>query len=169
MKLFIVRNTLGHMENGRRLMQHLVVSLAAIIVMATGSAKAQSLTDITSSIRGGGGWVAIAIENGEGSYSSVRLPTLNLKLNGCVTVWDKLSGTWEIEATETVTNTRLLLSADPGIGVPFSHQFGIQGQVDVSIRWSEPSNTILLLWVGLTMEADNVSKACEPQTEPPIG
>lgn len=169
MKLFIVRNTLSHMENGSKLMQHLAVSLAVITVMATGSAKAQSLTDITSSIRGGGGWVAIAIEDGEGSYSSVRLPTLNLKLNGCLTVWDKLSGTWEIDATETVTGTRLLLSAEPGIGVPFSHQFGIQGQVDVSFRWSEPGNTILLLWVGLTTQADTVGKACEPRTEPPIG
>ena len=145
MKLFIVRNTLSHMENGSKLMQHLAVSLAVITVMATGSAKAQSLTDITSSIRGGGGWVAIAIEDGEGSYSSVRLPTLNLKLNGCLTVWDKLSGTWEIDATETVTGTRLLLSAEPGIGVPFSHQFGIQGQVDVSFRCSEPSKYLVLI------------------------
>jgi len=150
-------------------MQHLVVSLAVIIVIATGSAKAQSLTDITSSIGGGGGWIAIAIEDGEGSYSSVRLPTLNLKLNGCVTVWDKLPGTWEIDATETVTGTRLLLSAEPGVGVPFSHQFGMQGQVDISFRWSEPSNTILLLWVGLTTAVDNVDEVCEPQREPPIG
>jgi len=94
-------------------MRHLFISLTAILLIATDSAKAQSLTDVTSSIRDGGGWVAIAIEGGEGSYSSPRLPTLNLKLNGCVTVWDELSGSWEREATETVTGTKLLLSAEP--------------------------------------------------------
>ena len=150
-------------------MRHLFISLTAILLIATDSAKAQSLTDVTSSIRDGGGWVAIAIEGGEGSYSSPRLPTLNLKLNGCVTVWDELSGSWEIEATETVSGSNLLLSAEPGVGVPFSHQFGVQAQVDVSFRWSEPRDTPLLLWVGLTVNPDGVDAVCEPRREPPIG
>jgi len=150
-------------------MRHLFISLTAILLIATDSAEAQSLTDVTSSIRDGGGWVAIAIEGGEGSYSSPRLPTLNLKLNGCVTVWDQLSGSWEIEATETVTGTKLLLSAEPGVGVSFTHQFGVQSQVDVSFRWSEPRDTTLLLWVGLTINPDGVDAVCEPRREPPIG
>ena len=150
-------------------MRHLFISLTAILLIATDSAKAQSLTDVTSSIRDGGGWVAIAIEGGEGSYSSPRLPTLPLKLNGCVTVWDQLSGSWEIEATETVTGTKLLLSAAPGVGVSFTHQFGVQSQVDVSFRWSEPRDTTLLLWVGLTINPDGVDAVCEPRREPPIG
>ena len=150
-------------------MRHLFISLTAILLTATDSAEAQSLTDVTTSIRDGGGWVAIAIEGGKGSYSSVRLPTLNLKLNGCVTVRDELSGSWEIEATETVTGTKLLLSAEPGVGVPFSHQFGVQAQVDVSFHWSEPGDTTLLFWVGLTGDADGVDAVCEPRREPPIG
>ena len=150
-------------------MRHLFISLTVILLTATDSAEAQSLTDVTTSIRDGGGWVAMAIEGGEGSYSSVRLPTLNLKLNGCVTVWDELSGSWEIEATETVPGTKLLLSAEPGVGVPFSHQFGMQAQVDVSFRWSEPGDTTLLLWVGLTGDVDGVDAVCEPRREPPIG
>ena len=113
--------------------------------------------------------MAIAIETGEGSYSSPRVPTLNLKLNGCVTVWDELSGNWVIEATETVSGTTLLLSAEPGVGVPFSHQFGVQSQVDASFRWSEPRDTTLLLWVGLTINPDRVDEVCEPRREPPIG
>ena len=150
-------------------MRHLFISLTVILLTATDSAEAQSLTDVTTSIRDGGGWVAMAIEGGEGAYSSVRLPTLNLKLNGCGTVWDELSGSWEIEATETVTGTKLLLSAEPGVGVPFSHQFGVQAQVDVSFRWSEPRDTTLLLWVGLTINPDGVDAVCEPRREPPIG
>ena len=86
-----------------------------------------------------------------------------------MTVWDELSGSWEIEATETVTGTKLLLSAEPGVGVPFSHQFGVQAQVDVSFRWSEPRDTTLLLWVGLTVNPDGVDAVCEPRREPPIG
>ena len=150
-------------------MRHLFISLTAILLIATDSAKAQSLTDVTSSIRDGGGWVAIDIEGGAGSYRSQSLPTLNLKLNGCVTVWDQLSGSWEIEATETVTGTKLLLSAEPGVGVAFTHQFGEQSQVDVSFRWSEPRDTTLLLWVGLTINPDGVDAVCEPRREPPIG
>ena len=150
-------------------MRHLFISLTAILLITTDSAEAQSLTDVTSSIRDGGGWVAIAIEAGEGSYSSPRVPTLNLKLNGCVTVWDELSGSWVIEATETVSGTTLLLSAEPGVGVPFSHQFGVQSQVDASFRWSEPRDTTLLLWVGLTINPDGVDEVCEPRREPPIG
>ena len=101
-------------------MRHLFISLTAILLITTDSAEAQSLTDVTSSIRDGGGWVAIAIEGGEGSYSSPRVPTLNLKLNGCVTVWDELSGNWVIEATETVSGTTLLLSAEPGLYIDLS-------------------------------------------------
>ena len=92
-----------HPQDGSKLMRDLFILLTAILLIAPDSTEAQGLTDVTTSIRDGGGWVAMAIEGGEGSYSSVRLPTLNLKLNGCVTVWDKLSGSWEIEATETVT------------------------------------------------------------------
>ncbi len=158
-----------HPQYGSKLMRDLFILLTAILLIAPDSTEAQGLTDVTTSIRDGGGWVAMAIEGGEGSYSSVRLPTLNLKLNGCVTVWDKLSGSWEIEATETVTGTKLLLSAEPGVGVPFSHQFGVQAQVDVSFRWSEPGDTTLLLWVGLTFDADGVDEVCEPRREPPIG
>ena len=150
-------------------MRHLFISLTAILLITTDSAEAQSLTDVTSSIRDGGGWVAIAIEGGEGSYSSPRIPTLNLKLNGCVTVWDELSGNWVSEATETVSGTTLLLSAEPGVGVPFSHQFGVQSQVDATFRWSEPRDTTLLLWVGLTINPDGVDEVCEPRREPPIG
>ena len=62
---------------------------------------------------------------------------------------------------ETVTDSVLVITAEPGEGVPFSHTFGLRAQVDFDVRWSEPRDTTLLLWVGLAV-GRTIEEACQP-------
>ena len=138
--------------------------LAVGLALSTPSAAhGQGIADLFSSMRNGGGWVTIPIEQGRGSFRSAKLPVAALSLAGCVNVWYRHSGTWQIEAKESVLGSVLRLTAEPGIGVPFDHDFGMQAQVDIDFRWSEPRDTTLMLWVGLDMARDGGNDPCEPR------
>jgi len=144
--------------------------LPVLLLVAVGTAgaapspaTAQPLDNVMSAIRDGGGWVSVPIVAGHGTASTTALPTMGLTLTGCVRVWDGHSGRWEIRAHETVADTTLLVRAGPGEGVPFSHTFGFRSQVEVDIRWSEPRDTTLYLWVGLR-GADDQRDACIPKS-----
>lgn len=139
-------------------------TLALLLVTAT-SVSAQNragVGDVMSGLSSGGGWVGIPIVQGQGSFSTVRVPTMALTVAGCVNVWYGHSGTWEIEAREQVLGSVLRIEAEPGVGVPFQHDFGMQAQVDIDFRWSEPRDTTLMLWVGVGLGAEDGQPFCEP-------
>ncbi|MDH3272029.1 MAG: hypothetical protein OEN56_11885 [Gemmatimonadota bacterium] len=139
-----------------------VVSVIALAGTPLG-AEAQSIAGILSGMRDGGGWVGIPIEGGEGSYTTVRLPTAGMTLSGCVHVWYGHSGQWTIEARDQITDSTLTITAEPGIGVPFSHRFGMQAKLDFEFHWSEPRDTTLMLWVGVDMDGEGGEPAvCNP-------
>lgn len=141
------------------------LALLTLLLMVGSPADvgAQSVSRILSGLRDGGGWVGIPIENGKGTYSTVRLPTARMTLEGCVNVWYGHSGKWTIEARDAVTDSLLVIDAEPGIGVPFSHTFGMQAQIDFDFRWSEPRDTTLMLWVGVDLDGEGGEPAvCNP-------
>ena len=139
-----------------------LLPLALLFLALPPGARAQPLDNVMSAIRDGGGWVSVEIVRGAGSASTVALPTMGLTLTGCVRVWDGHSGRWEIRAHETIADTTLVVRSEPGQGVPFSHTFGLRSQIDVDIRWSEPRDTTLFLWVGLKGQ-DDQRDACVPK------
>jgi hypothetical protein len=124
-------------------------------------ARAQS-GEFMEAVRQGGGWVEIPITGGEGGFSSEVFPTLGLTLAGCLNVWWGHSGRWEFDARDPVNDGRLRLNARPGEGVPFSYRTGIRSSLDVRVRWSEPEDTTLVLWVGLDPIGSGSRDACEP-------
>jgi len=139
--------------------------VSAVLIMAPARASAQDqagVADVLSGLRSGGGWVGIPIVEGQGSFSTVRVPTMALSLAGCVNVWYGHSGSWEIEAREQMLGSVLRIEAEPGVGVPFEHDFGLQAQVDIDFRWSEPRDTTLLLWVGIDLAGEGSESVCEP-------
>jgi hypothetical protein len=123
-------------------------------------AHAQVTAELIRIVRAGGGWVAIPISGGEASLSSDTVPTLGLTLTGCFTVWGGHSGEWTFAARDGVSGQRLDAVAIPGEGVPFSVQTEMQSHLDLEVRWSEPRDTVLQLWVG--MEVPTRPDACEP-------
>lgn len=140
-----------------------LASVVLIAAPARGSAQEQAgVADVLSGLRSGGGWVGIPIVEGEGSFSTVRVPTMALSVAGCVNVWYGHSGSWDIEAREQVLGSVLRIQAEPGIGVPFEHDFGMQAQVDIDFRWSEARDTTLLLWVGIDLAGEGGEAVCEP-------
>lgn len=141
----------------------LALALVAILLAAPMGAHAQTVSNILSGMRDGGGWVGIPIEGGEGSYSTVRLPTARMTLDGCVHVWYGHSGKWTIEARDSITESTLVIAAEPGVGVPFSHKFGMRAKIDFDFRWSEPRDTTLLLWVGVDLDGEGGDPpVCDP-------
>lgn len=140
-----------------------LVILLLSLVGAPRPVDAQALDGVMAAIRNGGGWVAVPIEGGAGSASTLTIPTMGLTLTGCVRVWDGHSGRWQIRARETIAQQSLSMSSVPGQGVPFSHTFGLRSQLEVDIRWSEPRDTTLYLWVGIK-GVDDTRDACVPKS-----
>lgn len=144
-----------------RLSRLLPVALAGLLVLPAGlHAQAGALLQ---SLRQGGGWVAIPVEDGAGTLLTDTVPTLGLTLDGCVTVWPGHSGQFRIEARDGVGGGRLEADARPGEGVPFTYTTGMRSRLDVRVRWSEPRDTTLLVWVGLEGMGLRQRDACEPR------
>ncbi len=127
--------------------------------------EGQDVTEMMGSIRRGGGWVNVPIVAGQGSFRTPTLPSIGMSIQGCLNVWPGHSGAWEIEARENVVGHTVSMSAEPGIGVPFAHTFGMRAQVDFDFKWSEPRDTTLYLWVGVDMKGAGAESVCEPPLE----
>lgn len=142
-------------------------SAVLLLLAATAPAvvEAQGVTDMMGSIRQGGGWVNVPIVAGHGSFRTPTVPSIGMTLQGCVNVWPGHSGAWEIEAKDNVLGETVEMSAEPGIGVPFAHTFGMRTQVDFDFRWSEPRDTTLYLWVGVDTRGEGPESVCEPPLE----
>ncbi|MDX1492843.1 MAG: hypothetical protein R3253_02125 [Longimicrobiales bacterium] len=142
----------------------LAATISTLLLLGQASpVDGQSVAGIMSGLRDGGGWVGIPIEAGEGSYTTVRLPTARMTLHGCINVWYGHTGKWTIEARDQLTDSTLVIAAEPGIGVPFKHTFGMQTKLDFRFRWSEPRDTTLMLWVGVDMDGEGGEPAvCDP-------
>lgn len=137
------------------------IALATLCLVAAPALHAQETADVLDGLRSGGGWVSIPIEDGVGSARTATMPAMGLTVTGCLNVWMGHSGEFEIQAHDAVADSSLVMSAVPGVGIPFSHTFGMQAQVDFDFRWSEPRDTTLLLWVGLAI-GKTVEEACQP-------
>jgi len=142
-----------------------VLRLSLIAALATGTqaASAQGVPEILATIRNGGSWVSVPIEHGHGTVSTIMLPTMGLKLSGCIHVWEGHTGEWQIHARDTIAQDSLRLTSRPGQGVRFTHEFGLRSQIEFDFEWSEPRDTTLFLWVGVDRPDDGPDEACTPK------
>ena len=143
-----------------RLHRALLVA-AALAGFAPGTAHGQ-VEAVMSAIRNGGGWVSIDIQDGRGKASTLPMPSMGMKLTGCMQVWEGNTGRWRIRAYDTVADEVIEASSLPGEGVPFEHEFGLRTQLEVEFIWSEPRDTTLFLWVGLG-DAEGDPDVCTPK------
>jgi hypothetical protein len=137
--------------------------LLALLLLGSGPAPtdAQTLGEVLQSIQEGGGWVRIPVTRGEGSLRSGPLLLSRLSLKGCAQIWGGHSGSWDIRARELIGGVELDAPSRPGEPKPFVYQTGTQARFQVDVRWSEPRDTTLLLWVGL--ETPKLQRdPCEP-------
>lgn len=143
------------------------VGLLAFLILtgrlAPTPAAAQGVPEILATIRNGGSWVSVPIEHGHGTVSTIMLPTMGLKLSGCIHVWEGHTGEWEIRARDTIAQDSLRLTSLPGQGVRFAHEFGLRSQIEFDFQWSEPRDTTLFLWVGVDRPDDGPDEACTPK------
>lgn len=140
-----------------------VVGLAVAVALVTlpGAGRAQTPLDVLRTLQQGGGWVSIPVVQGSGEISTRTVRTPSLNLSGCVTVWGGHSGEWTLKANDPLNGGRLETVVRPGEGTPFSYETGPQSRLDVRVRWSEPRDTVLLLWIGLEGVASRPD-ACVP-------
>jgi len=140
----------------------ILVSMLALIGLTATAAAAQTLADLLATMRAGGGWVSIPIEGGRGELVTRVVFTGGMTIAGCAQIWPGHSGRWEIDATETRREETFRMRAHGGQPVPFSHKTGPTAQVDLKVRWSEPRDTTLFLWVGLEWIGAGDRNVCEP-------
>lgn len=141
--------------------------LIALLILAGSTPgarlEAQGIEEVLAAIRDGGGWVEVPIVAGHGAVSTVTLPTMGLRLSGCLNVWEGNTGEWEIRALDTIAEDSLRIMSHPGEGVRFAHEFGLRSKIEFNFDWSEPRDTTLYLWVGLDRADDGPDEACTPK------
>ncbi len=127
--------------------------LAAVSPLAPGShsLQAQVSPEILQVLQQGGAWVALAIEDGVGSFQSGPVPTLGIQLRGQLRIWEEHTGSWHVVMRDLareegpVILERLMVPGEP---VDFDYQTGMLGQIQIDVRWSEARDTTLRVWVG---------------------
>lgn len=131
-------------------------ALLTVTLCGTGAAatSAQTMEDLRAALEQGGGWVPIEIRDGRGTVETRPLPTGGLLIRGYFQVWDENPGTWRITASDLASRTPgdqplLETEARAGERVTFSRRTGLVSRLKVDVRWSEPGDTTLWVWVGL--------------------
>lgn len=135
--------------------------LAAALVWVPATAGAQTLGDVLEAMRVGGGWIRIPVDGGRGTLLTPSLPSAGRSIEGCMEIWPGHSGSWTLKVNDTYGNGRLETLARPADDIPFTYQTGLLAQLEVDVRWSEPRDTTLLVWVGLR-SARGERDPCEP-------
>jgi hypothetical protein len=139
-----------------------LLPLFLLVASTPHHARAQIMEELLAGIQRGGGWVSVPIENGMGEFESGLLPTMGVKLSGCMTIWEGHSGGWQISAWDALGEARLEATVRPGEPVLFSYAAGMRSQLNASFRWSEPRDTTLVLWIGLERPERQGEEACNP-------
>lgn len=107
--------------------------------------------EILQVLQQGGAWVALAIEDGVGSFQSGPVPTLGIQLRGQLRIWEEHTGNWHVVMRDLARDEgpvileRLMVPGEP---VDFDYQTGMLGQIRIDVRWSEARDTTLRVWVG---------------------
>lgn len=136
-------------------------TLALLLALAL-PGQAQTAAELMAGLRQGGGWIAVPIEEGTGVMRTAAVPTLGLVVTGCAQIWGGHSGTWEIRLRDSVSGRTLEVSAAPGEPILFTHASAMMSQVDLDVRWSEPRDTTLVMWIGIETPERKGDKACVP-------
>ncbi len=143
-------------------MRTFLVALIALGLLAPAApVRGQTLGDVLEAIRVGGGWIRIPVEAGHGTLLTPALPSAGRVVEGCLEIWPGHSGSWSLEVNDTYGNGSLETTALPADDIPFTYETGLLAQLDVDVRWSEPRDTTLMVWVGLR-NARGERDPCEP-------
>lgn len=133
------------------------------LLVFPGSLRAQTVADLFRAIQRGGGWVGIPVHEGRGSLDTGVVPTAGIALSGCARVWSGHSGSWEIRAEDLIAERVIEARLEPGESMRFRHGTGPGARLRVDVRWSEPRDTTLVLWVGLERKGESPTEACRPE------
>lgn len=142
------------------------VLILATVALWGGATSAQGqIAEFLQAVNQGGGWISLDVVDGQGRYESGILPVGGLRVDGCFQVWKGHSGTWSVRAEDRLGDGELDVRARPGQPVEFAYKAGLQAQLDVSVEWSEPRDTTLFMWVGISALAGGDRDVCQPAQE----
>ena len=129
------------------------VGMAALLAVAplfpAPGADAQ-VAQLMRAIADGGSWINLPVRKGKASLRSPAFPLAGLAVNGCLLVWRGHSGEWTVRARDTLGDKELDVVALPGQPVKFDYKAGFKAQLDLEVEWTEPRDTTLFMWVGLS-------------------
>ena len=139
-------------------------ALSLALLCGAKPAEAQVL-GLLRAINDGGSWIKLPVEEGRAEYRSPVFPVAGMAVKGCVKIWDGNPGSWTLRARDLLGDEKLEVTTDSDKPVRFDYKGGLQAQLDLVAEWSEPGDTTLYIWVGvsLTEEKDDEERdICEP-------
>ena len=116
-------------------------------------------------INDGGSWIKLPVEDGRAEYRSPVFPVAGMAVKGCVKIWDGNPGSWTLRAKDLLGDAELEVTTDSDKPVRFDYKGGLQAQLDLVAEWSEPGDTTLYIWVGVSLNEekdDEERDICEP-------
>ncbi len=133
-------------------------------VLALPAPAEGQIAQVLEAVNSGGSWIRLPVEGGHASYRSPAFPLAGMAFDGCVKIWERHSGSWTISARDAMGDARLDVTAAPGEPVRFDYKAGFQAQLEVDVEWSEPRDTTLFVWVGVStaMNQDADRDICQP-------
>lgn len=139
---------------------------ALSIVLLCGAAPAEAqVLELLRAINNGGSWIKLEVEEGRAEYRSPLFPVAGMAVNGCVKIWDGNQGSWTLRAKDLLGDDELEVTTDSDKPVRFDYKGGLQAQLDLQVEWSEPGDTTLYLWIGVSFQDkqdDEERDICEP-------
>lgn len=132
--------------------------------LAVPAPAAGQIAQVLKAVNSGGSWIRLPVEGGQASYRAPVFPLAGMAFDGCVKIWERHSGAWTISARDAMGDARLDVTAAPGEPVRFDYKAGFQARLEVDIEWSEPRDTTLFVWVGVStaMNHDADRDICQP-------
>lgn len=152
----------------RRLRIIPIGSAAAVLFLAPaiGPAPADAqILELLRAINNGGSWINLEVKEGRAEYRSPVFPVAGMAVRGCVKIWDGNPGSWTLRAKDLLGEAELEVKTDSGKPVRFDYKGGLQAQLDLEVEWSEPGDTTLYVWVGVSLKAERDEEErdiCEP-------
>ena len=143
-----MRNEGTHRRRAR--LPECAAALACLALIFAPARAGAQVSQLLRAISDGGSWIRLPVEKGRAEYRSPVLPVAGLTVRGCVKIWDGNPGSWTLRARDLLGDAELDVTTESQEPVKFDYQGGFRAQLDVVVEWSEPGDTTLYLWIGVS-------------------
>ena len=128
----------------------LLLALTGFAITMPATAAEAQLLEAMKALSEGGRWLNLPVHDGKAEIRGPLVPLAGVAVDGCFVVWRHHSGEWTVHAKDERSGQAIDTVAIPGSPVRFAYKAGFTARFSVEVEWSEPRDTTLFVWVGVS-------------------